>query len=103
MSQLTSFTADAAAQSFAVIGEETITIGGVSYLAVLNEAAAGREYNAPGFDPENTLRAVLRVASCPAGDLLGKIVQARGTGYRVASQSRGVGFLTLELQDVNRT
>lgn len=102
MSQLTAFTAAAAVQSFDVIGEESVIIGGVSYLAVLNEATIGREYDAPGFNPENSLRAVLRVAACPAGDLLGKIVQARGAGYRVASQARGVSFLTLELQDINR-
>lgn len=99
MSILTDFAAAAAIESFDVIGAEAVVIGGTSYLAILNEAETGREYDAPGFRPEASLRAVFRVASCPAGDLMGKTATARGVTYRVESQRRGVAFLELMLQN----
>lgn len=98
MSDLTSFIATASTSAQAIIGAENVTIGSVNYPATLAEATFGREYDSPGFMPQNGLRAVFRAGVLPS-DLLGRTATARGVVYRIANVSKGQAFTTLELVD----
>ncbi len=98
MSQLTDFVSVAGAFAQSIIGAENVTIGGTNYTATLAEATFGREYDSPGFMPQNGLRAVFRAGVLPS-DLLGRTATARGVVYRIANVSKGQAFTTLELVD----
>ena len=103
MSLLTAFAASAATIAENVIGAESVTIGGTAYPAVIAEETGGREYDVPGFKPTADLRAVIRIAAAPAGDVVGKLATARGKVYRVGSVNSGQGFVTLELHEKSRS
>ena len=103
MSALTAFAAAAAIIAEEVIGPETVIIAGVSYAAVLAEETGGREYDVPGFKPTADLRAVMRIAVAPTGDVVGKLAIARGKTYRIGSVNSGQGFVTLELHEKSRS
>lgn len=102
MSQLSLFAAAASKLANPVIGSETVTIDGTGYSAILNESTKSRESDIPGFIPSRSLRAVFAAADAPAGDCVGKLATARGTAYRVAIQTVGVSFVTLELTEKER-
>lgn len=103
MSIVSDFAKSAATQSFAMIGAETVTIGGDSFSAVLAEAELDKDYSEGGFELSKRLSAVVRTDALPAGVLVKRKATARGASWRVDSESRGAVFTTLSLSEITRS
>ena len=89
-----------------MLGTETVSIdGGGTVDAVLNELVTARDFESGGHAPENTLRAVIKVAdfdqayASAVGLYLGKDATVRGITMTVASISKGISFVEIEFAD----
>lgn len=108
MSSLTDFAAAQFQRARAVIGGESLTIGGgTAVSAVLAEVSHGREYD-DGFDRGLMLDAVVAIAdwsaayTAAASSYLGKTATARGLTFRVAGIRKGQSFVTVSLKETSK-
>jgi len=108
MSQVTDFCKSASSLAAAMLGAETLSIGGGPNIdAVLAETSSGREFSGIGMDNQTTLSAVVRLADwVPSYPLVGTAYvgmrgRARGQLFRVGGVKIGAAFVTIMLEDVN--
>lgn len=106
MSALSQFATAQFVSARALIGGEDITVnGGTAISAVLNEIENSREYDAGGFEPGTTLRAVVLKSAwdsaypLAAQAYLGKSATARSQTFTVSRISSGVGFVEIDFVD----
>lgn len=106
MSLVSDFAVAQFASARSLIGGENITVnGGTAISGVLAEIENSREYDAGGFEPGTTLRAVVLKSAWDAAyplaaqAYLGKTATARSRTFTVGRISTGVGFVEIDFVD----
>ena len=102
MSIVGDFASAASAQSFAMIGAGTVTIGATSFGAVLAEAELSKDCSEGGFELTRRLSAVVKSDDLPSGNIVKKKATARSTSWRVDAEMRGATFTTLTLTEIEK-
>ena len=102
MSIVSTFARSMANQAFAMIGEETVTIGDTALSCVLAEVDDSKDFSTGGFEVSKTLTAVCRTADMPAASILKKTATARSLTFRVEAVRKGADFTTITLEQVEK-
>lgn len=95
-------------QSFAVIGTDTLTVGGHGVAVVGDVTEDAREYSEMGYEPELSAQLVAKRSAFDAvfplssDAYLGKLATFRGRQFRIQSIKRGQAFVEIALQTKNK-
>jgi hypothetical protein len=98
MSIVSDFAKSMSRQSFAMIGEESVTVDGVTFSCVLAEVDSGKDF-AIGYEVSKQLSAVCRAESLPSVVALKKLASTRGQTFRIEGIRTGGTFVTITLSE----
>jgi hypothetical protein len=102
-SPLTSFATRIHLQAASIIGEEVVTIGSTSVLAVLADQDAGLDFQDGRNEPEKRLTAVMPSTRLTSAIKVNALVTARGQQWRIDRiDNAGGTFATLNLTTETR-